>query len=103
MTKNIFKIIFAVLLAFIVVGFLFSKLQKGNIPQKEETTTIIEYYIVSEYNGQIAVFIPNNKTPVKVYDAYISTLPQKDQELLKEGVRAENVNELQLIIEDYTS
>ncbi len=103
MTKQIFKIIFAFLTAFLVVALLFSKKQMGKKPSKEETTTNISYYIVSEYNGQIAVFINDDKTPVKIYDSYVSTLPQKDQVTLKEGIKVETQEELQLIIEDYTS
>lgn len=103
MAKQIFKTIFTFLMAFLVIALLFSKKHFGNKPQKEETTTKISYYIVSEYNGQIAVFVNDDKTPVKIYDSYISTLPQKDQETLKEGIKVETQEELQLIIEDYTS
>ena len=60
-------------------------------------------YILAEYEGRLAVFLPNQITPKKVFDVYISTLPQKDQQDLKKGVGAADYAELVALLEDYVS
>lgn len=62
-----------------------------------------EYYILSEYQGKIAVFRNDDNIPINVFDTYLSTLPQHDRQLIKEGIKANTTDELQQLIEDYTS
>ncbi len=40
---------------------------------------------------------------MREYDTYVSTLPDEDKELLKNGIVAMNDEELRERIEDYTS
>lgn len=68
-----------------------------------QVTTIAPFYIIKEYNGRIAVFISNQQEPMREYDTYVNTLPEKDKELLKNGIVAMNDEELRERIEDYTS
>lgn len=68
---------------------------------KTENITRAQYYYVREYQGKIAVFKDNEKKPDAVYDVYVSNLPEKDKNLLQNGLRAESEEELQQIIEDY--
>lgn len=60
-------------------------------------------YTVSEYEGKVAVFKNSDKVPFEVYESYVSLLPESDRERLKKGIRTESTEELQKIIEDYTS
>ncbi|NMA79763.1 MAG: hypothetical protein GX967_03850 [Clostridiales bacterium] len=68
-----------------------------------QTTTIAPFYIIKEYRGRIAVFISTQQKPMREYDTYVDTLPDKDKELLKNGIVAMNDEELRDRIEDYTS
>ena len=68
-----------------------------------QVTTAAPFYIIKEYKGRIAVFISNQQEPMREYDTYVSTLPDEDKELLKNGIVAMNDEELRERIEDYTS
>lgn len=62
-----------------------------------------DYYTVKEYQGKVAIFNSKSNLPLNIFDTYVSTLPQHDRMLLEEGITIENIEELQRIIEDYTS
>ena len=59
-------------------------------------------WIISEYGGKLAVFAEGKELPDRVYDIYVRHLPQLDQELLSQGIPANNAEELRQILEDYT-
>ncbi len=61
------------------------------------------YYTVRDFNGKVAVFKNDETTPTTVFEAYTSLLPEKDRQRLQNGIRVENKEELQKIIEDFTS
>ncbi len=73
------------------------------IEAPQQTPKSTAYYLVSEYEGKIAVFKNGGTIPIDIYDTYISSLPQHDRLLLEKGIHADNIQELQEIIEDYTS
>lgn len=60
-------------------------------------------FVVSEYQGNIAVFEKDNPSPVKITDVQIVDLPREDRELLKKGIKANTKEELSNILEDYCS
>lgn len=60
-------------------------------------------YIISEYNGKIAVFRKSSSEPLFVSDVYVSSLPQADKEMLKNGIEVSTKKELNRLIEDYCS
>lgn len=62
-----------------------------------------DYYTIAEYQGKIAVFKNGENVPMDIYNVYVSTLPQHDKTLLEQGIKIETPEELQKIIEDYTS
>ena len=63
----------------------------------------VDTFIVKEYDGRIAVFTAGSFSPDKVYDTHVSQLPEYDQNLLVDGILANDREELRKIIEDYTS
>lgn len=63
----------------------------------------IKYYVLSDYQGKIAVFENGNSIPINVFDTYTSSLPQHDRALIEKGIKATTTDELQSLIEDYTS
>ncbi|MCI8554371.1 MAG: hypothetical protein HFJ80_05440 [Clostridiales bacterium] len=60
-------------------------------------------YIVGAWEGRLAVFIKGDSAPSQVYDVYIATLPEEEQQRLAEGVFAAGEGELAMLLEDYTS
>ncbi len=60
-------------------------------------------YLLKDYNGKLAVYLPNKKTPETVFDFYLSALPSYDRGQLQMGVPVESYEELVKRIEDYIS
>ena len=105
MKKKHTKIILFSALCICVIAGLFMVLNRdieNNIIENPYTQRN-DYYTVTEYQGKIAVFKNTDTIPLEVYDTYIEYLPEHDRLLLKDGIRANSLAELQKIIEDYTS
>ena len=60
-------------------------------------------YELKEHEGKLAVYFYGGEQPQKVFDVYISTLPEYDQKQLSAGVPVKDYEELLLRIEDYSS
>lgn len=60
-------------------------------------------YTVRDYNGKVAVIRRGEETPYEIFDTYTASLPEVDQQELKEGIRIYSDRQLQKAIEDYTS
>ncbi len=105
MTLELKKIITFFVMCFFVLSVLFVRINKDIEMNEKGTTNVSQQtqYTIKEYNGKVAVFKNNNTFPESVYDAYISVLPESDQERLKNGITVSDKTELQKIIEDYTS
>lgn len=69
----------------------------------QNQTTSYPSYMLKDYHGKIAVFETDKDQPDIVFDVYVSTLPEFDQKALKTGVFAQDMKELNRLIEDYTS
>lgn len=104
MRNKIFWLVVFAVLTITVLGVLFVTLDK-DINEKviENPYLIDDYYTLSEYKGKIAVFRNQESIPIDIYDVYVSTLPQHDRTLLEKGIHIETPEELQKLIEDYTS
>lgn len=105
MKKKHLKIILFSAFCFCVIAGLFMVLNRDieNNVIENPYTPQNDYYIVTEYQGKIAVFKNTDTIPLDVYNIYIEYLPDHDRRLLAEGIRADSPGELQKIIEDYTS
>lgn len=60
-------------------------------------------YSVKEYKGCIAVFKRGSEKPLRTTEISVKTLPEADQKILKNGIFAENNEQLNEILEDYLS
>lgn len=60
-------------------------------------------YLLGEYNGRVSVLSPSTREPEMVFDIFIRTLPDIDQELLRQGIQVSTYEELTRLIEDYIS
>lgn len=108
--KNKFTLIFTFLTVF-AISFLATDILNKSllqpITQTQETTNADQNasckYRISVFNGKLAVFEGESKLPYKVYDTYISNLPDEDVKILTDGIRVNSSSELNKIIEEYTS
>ena len=60
-------------------------------------------YLLRSYDGKLAVFTKDLVHPELVFDVYVKTLPEADQQQLDKGVRVESYEKLTALIEDYIS
>ncbi len=95
-------IFFAICLCVGVVLF-FNLSNDIEVEAPQQTPKSNTYYLVSDYEGKIAVFKNDSTIPMEIYDTYIHSLPKHDRLLLEKGIHADTRQELQDIIEDYTS
>lgn len=104
MEKSIFSITVFVIICVAALTALYLSFDTDAEQKIAENPYIAEdYYTVQEYQGKIAVFKNNDKVPTDIFDAYVALLPAHDRELLEEGIVIQTPEELQKIIEDYTS
>ena len=74
--------------------------------EKVSKPTTIEKYVIREYSDQIAVYeidINGDSTITNLLGVDISTLPEHDKEILKEGIVVYSEEEMLQILEDYMS
>lgn len=60
-------------------------------------------YILREYEGRLAVFFPGREQPQKIFDVYVSTLPEYDRGQLSQGIPVKDYRALLRRIEDFAS
>ena len=60
-------------------------------------------YLLRSYDGKLAVFTDDLVEPDLVFDVYVRTLPEYDQQQLERGVRVKDYDKLTALIEDYKS
>ncbi len=71
--------------------------------QTPKTTEIQEdIYILSDYHGRIALYKDGNHTPIKVFNVFTASLPERDIELIMAGLRV-NYEDINKTIEEYVS
>ena len=69
-------------------------------PPEEE---VAAGYLLGEYKGRVSVLSPDTREPEMIFDIFVRTLPDADQQLLRQGIRVDTYEELTRLIEDYIS
>ncbi|MBR4092684.1 MAG: hypothetical protein IKK32_05765 [Oscillospiraceae bacterium] len=69
----------------------------------ETVITEKRYYILKEYNGKIASFYYDDERPIDVFDVSVNSFGEYDKQALYKGIIADSEEELNRLIEDYTS
>ncbi|MDL2233334.1 hypothetical protein LJC63_07115 [Ruminococcaceae bacterium OttesenSCG-928-L11] len=79
--------------------------QENSAPSPEEPPDEEpEYaYILKEYEGRVAVFVPGSDEPQMTFDTYVRFLPDYDRIQMKAGIPVRDFEALSAIIEDYIS
>lgn len=60
-----------------------------------------EEYLITVYEGKVAVFKKGSTKPALISDVSASQLPEADLALLKKGIEAETLTKARAILEDY--
>ena len=71
-------------------------------PTNTDISNELQIYTVREYMGKVGIFLSDG-TLIELLDVYTKTLPETDRRLLKEGIEIIGKQQLNSIIEDYTS
>ncbi len=121
MTRLLWKQITGVLAAVcsVVLAVTLPSQTQAHPPSSEQTTapatsqplttstTILPassvYAYLGEYQGQLAVYASDGTTVREIYDVYIVTLPEEEQQRLRAKIPVMSPTELALLLEDYTS
>lgn len=77
--------------------------RNANIAQAEVVSEEIHQYVLKDYNGNLAIFKNNDETPIQEFNILTSTYSEYDRSLLKYGIVVKTKEQLQQLIEDYTS
>lgn len=77
--------------------------ESSSVSESAPEQTGDEMYLLRAYEGKLAVFTQDLVTPDLVFDVYVRTLPELDQEQLERGVRVGSFDELTKLVEDYIS
>ena len=79
-----------------------SKKSGGNTVSAKKDSGIYEYFFITEYDGKIGVFVPQNLfSPIEILDVNINHLPKFDQQDLQNGIWIGSQEELNRLIEDF--
>lgn len=105
MKRTVRLIILAIALAAVIatctLAILYTKYGREVKRQTENGTPAA--YTLGVWEGQLAVFEGTSAFPQKLYEVPVSALPPAEQEKLKAGIAVDSAEELQVLLEDYTS
>lgn len=97
------KILILCVLLLALASFAKNGSEAGNETGGEVAINSEYSFKISDFDGRIAVFDLKSDEMIEVFDVYLSSLPYDEQNEIKNGIFAENRQELQRIIEDFTS
>lgn len=103
--KSTFIILFLAV-AILSYSFVFNRYINAQYisPAEAEKSDKTAYeYVLSEYNGKLAVFSYGGSLPIEVFDTSVSDLPENDRLQLEKGITVSDKTSLQKLVEDYTS
>ena len=75
---------------------------KAKAPETSTTEKVIQY-TVKDYNGQLAVFLNDEPSPIKTFELYTKSLPKIDAEQIQNGITVNSEAELNKLLEEYLS
>lgn len=101
--KKFFFICIALFLGLIAIIIQFPNKNTAKQTETQNNKFKTYQYKLADHNGYIALFHVNKTEPVEVYNILTDSLPVNDIKTLKNGIYAQSVEELALLLEEYTS
>lgn len=94
---------FVLLAAVILAVFSIGLCAAASSVQKEVSSSSSNetYYLLKDYNGTLAIFSSNQVEPIARLDVRTDSLPERDITRLQEGIRADTLEEIYSLAEDY--
>ena len=97
-----------ILVSLVTIGVVYALPEESGGPSSSSEPPTLEDtsqypYLLRTYDGKLAVFTDDLVQPDLVFDVYVRTLPEYDQEQLEHGIRVESYDKLTSLIEDYIS
>ena len=65
--------------------------------------TVLPLYLIGSWEDKLAVFAPPDTAPYRVYDVYMTSLPEEEQQRIQNGIQVFDEPTLTALLEDYTS
>lgn len=94
----------AFVLSAIIITSGFNNIKKDESPTNiADTEPSTQKYIISEFEGRIALYKSGEKEPLEVYPVFASSLPDSDYARIKKGICVESNDELHSLLDDYLS
>ncbi len=89
--------------AALLIGILCG--ETANIQPEEPSDAPLgrPYRIIGVWEGRLAVYLPQTDMPEIVYDTPIASLPEEEQQKLREGIAVADSEALAKCLEDYGS
>lgn len=91
------------LLALGIAGYGVLNADSDRNAAQQTTEAKTPRYTFSQYEGRLALYERGYAMPVEIYDVYLDTFPEEDQQRIRAGIPADSDTDIQKIIEDYTS
>lgn len=84
--------------AILIMVSVYTFLPEKDTPSAE--SEISAGYTLMDFGGKVAVFEDGKDEPMAVYDIYTHLLPENDIEMLRRGIHADTLSEVQSCLED---
>ena len=65
--------------------------------------TLLAMYLLGSFKGYLALWKEDRPEPFQIFPVKVETLPEADQNALKEGIPARSEIELSSLLEDFLS
>lgn len=72
-------------------------------PLQRLYTLIIIGFLLGIHDGHVALWADEDPQPLQVFPYRAELLPEQDQAALRKGIRADSLQELAKLLEDYLS
>ena len=92
--NDILKMLLALLMVITVLIFLLK-----TVENKNKKLVINKEYILKASNGVVVLYL--GEEIIETYDVELEALPFSDRQLLEQGIKYKNINDVYSAIEDY--
>ena len=73
------------------------------IAQTLVTLTLLTGFLIGNYYGRLAVWKDDDPEPMRIFPCPVSLLPKKDRDLLNNGIRIEDMEDVRYFLENFLS
>jgi len=101
MSFRIKFLICSIVITLVTMVFCFSVVSTPQKVFSAPSSNNEKVYTLKEFNGKLAIYESTQNSPIEILDVYISSLPERDAQKIKNGISADSLNKIYEIAEDY--